>query len=512
MYPGQQARQRGDKTAVVLAGAGSGLTYSELNHRSTQLARALRRRGLGYGSTVAVVLENRVEWPEVLWGPLRSGMWVAPLNWHLGVDELRYLLTDSKADAVITSQARVAELGDVLDDIVARVLVMDRSDSCGEDYELTLAAEGTGALEDERLGARLLYSSGTTGRPKAIRQELVDLHPASAPVRLAGLVTRLGMDADSVFLNAAPAYHAAPFQFGLVVNELGGTLVHLAKFDAEAYLAAVQEHHVTHAQVVPTMLVRMLRLPEQVRRSYDLSSLSAVITSGAPCSAPLKQAVTDWLGPVVHEYYGASEGYGATHVGPREAAERPGTVGTAIAGTLHITDDGGAEVPPRQVGQVWFEGTAAFSYEGDELKSSQARNDRGWTTVGDLGWLDEGGFLYLTGRTGHTIISGGVNIYPQEIEDVLVTHPSVVDVAVIGVPDAEYGEAVKALVELVDGAGSSPDLTQELMELCRARLARFKAPKSIDVVARLPRLPSGKLNKTALRAPFWPDPAAEVHP
>jgi fatty-acyl-CoA synthase len=510
MYPGTQAAVRGGKTAVVLAGADVSLTYGELDRRSTQLALALRRRGLGYGSTVAVVLENRVEWPEVLWGPLRSGMWVAPLNWHLGADELRYLLTDSKAAAVITSQARVAEFGHVLEDVGACVLVMDLV--MGEDYEQALRAEGSMALEDERLGARLLYSSGTTGRPKGIRQELGDLHPAAAPPRLGGLVTRLGMDADTVFLNAAPAYHAAPFQFGLVVNELGGTLVHLPRFDAEAYLAAVERYRVTHAQVVPTMLVRMLRLPEHVRRAYDTSSLAAIVTSGAPCPPQLKQAIADWLGPVVHEYYGASEGYGSTHVGPREATARPGTVGTAVAGTLHVTDEAGVELPVRQIGRVWFEGTASFSYEGDELKSAQARDDRGWSTVGDLGWLDEDGFLYLTGRSGHTIISGGVNIYPQEIEDVLVSHPSVVDVAVIGVPDEEYGEAVKALVELVEGKVGSPVLERELLELCRTSLARFKAPKSIEVVTRLPRLPSGKLNKTALRAPFWPHPESKVNP
>ncbi|MGQ0467408.1 MAG: AMP-binding protein [Sporichthyaceae bacterium] len=492
MYPGSVARIHPDKPAVAVFGGGV-QTYGELDRRSGQLASALRLAGLGAGDTVAVVLETRLEWPEVVWAPLRSGMWVAPLNWHLGPDELAYLLADSGARALVTSPALLREMSDAAKGIET-VLVLD------EDYERLIAAQMPGRSDDDVLGARLLYSGGSTGRPKGIRAPLPNAHPNDAPPRLDGLVKRLGLDADSVFLNAAPCYHAAPFQFGLILTSIGATIVHLPRFDAEDYLAAIAEHRVTHAQVVPTMLVRLLRLPSEVRARYDLSSLQAVITSAAPCPAELKDQIAEWLGPVMHEYYGASEGYGVTHVGPAEAAARPGTVGLPIAGIMHVTDDDGVELSPRQVGTVWFEGTAAFSYSGDEEKTRRSRNDRGWSTVGDLGYLDEDGYLYLTGRAGYTIISGGVNIYPAEIEEALVAHPAVADVAVFGLPDPEYGEQVVAVVQL-----DSPATAADLIEHVRGRLARFKAPKRVEFVDVLPRLPSGKMNKAALRERYLTD-------
>ncbi len=491
MYPGTVARTHPDKVAVVVPGGGS-QTYGELDERSARLAAALRQAGLGPGDTVALVLENRLEWAEAVWAPLRSGMWIAPLNWHLGSDELAYLLQDSKARAVITSAARLREFGDVVTG-VETVLVLDA------DYEQSLAAVERQPYDDDRLGARLLYSSGSTGRPKGIRGTMLDTHPAEVPPRLGGLMEKLGFSADTVFLNAAPCYHAAPFVFTLNSSCLGATTVHLERFDAEAYLAAIAEHRVTHAQLVPTMLVRLLRLPEEVRTRYDLSSLRVLVTSGAPCAPELKTAIEVWLGPVLHEYYGASEGYGVTHVSPQEAAERPGTVGRPVHGTAHITDDEGTEMSPRQIGTVWFGGMPEFRYDGDEEKSRRSRNDRGWATVGDLGYVDEDGFLYLTGRAGHTIISGGVNIYPQEIEDALAAHPAVVDVAVFGLPDVEYGERVTAVVQLDPSAVPGDAMAGELVEHVRGRLARFKAPRQVEFLEELPRLPSGKLNKTALR-------------
>jgi fatty-acyl-CoA synthase len=482
------AREHPDKLAVAIPGGGT-QTYRELDQRSARLAAALTRAGLEPGDTVAIVLENRLEWIEAVWGPLRSGRWVAPLNWHLGPDELAYLLSDSRARALITSAARVREFGDVIASM-DNVFVLD------DDYEDRLAAVERQPVEADRLGARLLYSSGSTGRPKGIRAAMPDRHPADVPPRLGGLMEKLSFDSDVVFLNAAPCYHAAPFVFTLNASCLGATTVHLERFDAEQYLAAIEAHRVTHAQAVPTMFVRLLRLPAEVRARYDLSSLRMMISSGAPCAPALKAAMADWLGPVMHEYYGASEGYGVTHVGPQEAAERPGTVGRPVHGTAHITDDDGNELKPRQIGTVWFDGMPAFSCDGDEEKSRRARNDRGWATVGDIGYLDEDGYLYLTGRTGHTIISGGVNIYPQEIEDVLLTHPGVVDVAVFGLPDVEYGERVTAVVQADPALSPSVD---DLVDHVRAKLARFKAPRQVEFVDELPRLPSGKLNKNALR-------------
>ncbi|HEX3611479.1 MAG TPA: AMP-binding protein [Sporichthyaceae bacterium] len=492
MYPGTFADTAAGRPAVILHGGGQ-QTFAELDARSTRLARLLASAGLGPADTVALVLENRLEWGEAVWAPLRSGMWVAPLNWHLGAAELEYLVRDSRASALITSAARVAEFGSVGD--VPHVFVLDEPA-----YEAALAVQSSDRREGEILGARLLYSSGSTGRPKGIRQPLPNVHPADSPPRLGGLVERLELDAGAVFLNAAPCYHAAPFQFSLICSSIGATMVHLARFDAQTYLEAIATHRVTHAQVVPTMLVRLLRLPADVRAAYDLSSLRVLVTSGAPCPQELKAAVAAWLGPVVHEYYGASEGYGQTHVSPTEAAQRPGTVGRAIGGQLHVTDDDGAELTPGQVGTVWFSGTAQFEYDGDAEKSRESRNERGWTTVGDLGRLDAQGYLFLTGRRGHTIISGGVNIYPQEVEDALMVHPDVFDVAVVGVPDPEWGEAVHALVQLCVGIQVGPKTAAGLVEHVRERLARFKAPRTIDFVDDLPRLPSGKLNRPALRA------------
>ena len=498
MHPGQQARSRAGELAVTMADGVDRRTYGELEERIRRTVRALRRRGLTRGSTVAVILENRVEWPELLWAPLRSGMWVAPLNWHLRPAELADVLSGSGAAAVITSAARLRDLAPAIAGRSTVLLVLDHAGGPGEDLEAALAAESAAPLSDEQSGARLLYSSGTTGRPKGIRQPLPDHHPDDAPPRLAPLVQRLGMDEHTVFLNAAPAYHAAPFQFGLATQEIGGTLVHLERFDPVSYLEAIATHRVTHAQLVPTMLVRLLRLPPEVRAAHDLSSLRAVVTSGAPCSPARKAAATEWLGPVVHEYYGASEGYGVTYVAPDEAADRPGTVGRPLVGTLHIADTDGNELPAGEIGRVWFEGTPAFTYEGDVEAERGPSDARGWTTIGDLGRLDADGYLYLTGREGNMIISGGVNIYPQEIAETLLAHPEVADAAVLGIPDEEYGHIVGAIVEPAPGVAADATLEERLDRWCRANLASFKLPRRY-LFARVPRLESGKVDERGLR-------------
>ena len=497
MYPAVHAQTRPDHPALVMSD-GPRTTYRELERSSRRLARLLRELGAARGDTLAIVLENRLEWATAMWAGMRIGLYVAPLNRHLTATELGYVLGDCAPAAIVTSRrcAPAVEEAVAIAGLRTSILV-------AEELDARLRVVDGAPLADERLGARMLYSSGTTGRPKGIRQPLRDLHPADAPPRLGPLVERMGIDEQAVFLSPAPTYHAAPFTFLLIVQMLGGTVVSLPRFDAEDLLRVVEEHGVTHLQVVPTMLRRLLRLPEEVRARHDLSSLRVVVTSGAPCARELKAEALAWLGPIVHEYYGASEGYGQTHVSPQEALERPGTVGRALKGEIHVTDADGVELPPGEVGRIWFAGTDPVRYHGDEEKSRRARNDRCWTTIGDLGHVDEDGFLFLAGRESHTIISGGVNVYPAEVEEVLEAHPAVADVAVIGVPDDDLGEAVRAVVQLRDGAVESPELADELVAWCRERLAGFKRPRGVDVVASLPRTPTGKLLKDEVRRPYW---------
>jgi long-chain acyl-CoA synthetase len=506
MYPGVHAQTRSEHRALVMAD-GTSITYGELDRRSTRLAHALRARGLRAGGTLAIVMENRVEWAEAMWAGMRSGVHVAPLNSHLTAGELSYLLADSGAAAVITSERCEDAVADALAQAGTGAAALAAGGRRLDDLDAAITGAPDGPLADERLGARMLYSSGTTGRPKGIRQPLKDVHPADAPPRLGPLMDRLEMTPDVVFLSPAPNYHAAPFTFMLVVQMLGGTVVSMPRFDAVEVLRLIERERVTHAQFVPTMLTRLDRLDAAEREGHDLSSLRVAMTSGAPCPPALKERILDWWGPVLHEYYGASEGYGQTHVSPHEARERPGTVGRAVAGTIHITDDEGTELPVGEVGRVWFDGTAPVAYHGDAAKSAAARHPRGWSTVGDIGRLDADGFLFLAGRESHTIISGGVNVYPQEIEDVLGAHPHVADVAVIGVPDDDLGEKVIAVVVTEPDAPPAEELDDALVALCRERLAGFKRPKRFDHVEALPRTPTGKLLKDEVRRAYWPAPA-----
>ncbi|PKK14022.1 AMP-binding protein [Thermomonospora sp. CIF 1] len=500
MYPAKIAQRHPDAQAYVMAGSGDSLTYGELEARSNQLAHFLRAHGVRRGGPLVIVMENRIEWPVVVAAGMRTGLYVTPINWHLTVTELTALLAESlggEAPGAVVTSARCAQaVADVLD----RLGCGDRITALSVDdpppgftaFEEALAGRPTTPVPDERLGARVLYSGGTTGRPKAFRQRLLDVHPADAPARHGALAKKLELGADAVFLSPAPNYHAAPFTFQLMVLSLGGTVVCLERFDAEAALAAIDRYRVTHSQWVPTMLVRLLRLPDDVKARYRLRDHRVAVTSGAPCSAELKEDVMRWWGPILHEYYGASEGYGHTYVSPQDALTHPGTVGKPLSGRVHITDEQGTVLPPGQIGKVWFEPEASTAYRNDG--DGEPVHRHGWRTVGDLGWLDEEGFLYLSGRESHTIISGGVNIYPIEIENVLSAHPRVLDAAVIGTPDPEFGEKVTAVVET-----SGEVSAEELIEWCRERLARFKAPKEVLFVDRLPRLPTGKLNKNSLR-------------
>jgi fatty-acyl-CoA synthase len=352
----------------------------------------------------------------------------------------------------------------------------------------------------------MLYSSGTTGRPKGIKPRLLPIQVDEPGDSIAGLMAHgFGFTDNDIYLSPAPVYHAAPLKWCAGVHALGGTVVIMERFDAEAALAAIERFGVTATQMVPTMFVRLLQLPDATRAAYGTSSLRLAVHAAAPCPPDVKDAMIAWWGPILTEYYGATEGHGITLIDTAEWRTKRGSVGKAALGVIHVCDDGGAEVPTGQPGVIYFERDApAFIYHNDPEKTAESRHPGhdNWATVGDIGYLDEDGYLFLTDRKAFMIISGGVNIYPQEVENVLTLHPEIFDVAVIGVPHVEMGQEVKAVVQLRDGVAPSEELAEELVDYVRERLAHFKAPRSVDFVDELPRSATGKLVKRTLQARY----------
>ncbi|HEY8527593.1 MAG TPA: acyl-CoA synthetase [Acidimicrobiales bacterium] len=505
LTPSWHAARTPDAPAIIMGSSGETVTYAQLEDRSSRLARALRDRGLGEGDHIAILMENNRQFLEVAWAAQRSGLYYTAINSHLRPAEVQHVLDDCGARALVASRA-VAEVVAGLDLSRLDVRVADAGDLPGFDrYGDVLAATAPGPLPGEREGRDMLYSSGTTGRPKGVRKELPGTpfgDPSAAPVQIAQGIVALGVGPGAVYLSPAPLYHAAPLVYSMSMHRTGATVVVMERFDARACLELIERHRVTHAQFVPTMFVRMLRLPEEERRRYDLSSLRFAVHAAAPCPIPVKRQMIDWWGPIVHEYYAGTEDIGSTFITAEEWLAHPGSVGRP-RDECHIVGEDGEELPPGQPGLVYFAGGRPFEYHNDPHKTASITNERGWRTLGDIGYLDEDGYLYLTDRQAHMIISGGVNIYPQEAENVLAGHPAVADVAVIGVPDDEMGEAVKAVVEPVDPAAAGPELEAELLERCRAALATYKCPRTVDFVDSLPRDPNGKLYKRVLRERYW---------
>jgi long-chain acyl-CoA synthetase len=507
MFPGVHAVAAPGRPAIIMAGSGRTLTYAELDENSARLASALHELGLREGDVIALLSDNTPEAFEVFWAALRSGLYVTAINWHLAAAEVQYILADSGARALFVSagvrELAVAVAADV-PELSARYAFGGQVDGYGS-YTGLLAAAGP-RLTDQPRGSELLYSSGTTGRPKGIkphRQPIQVDQPGDAVTAL--LQQAFKVTSDDVYLSPAPIYHAAPLKWSAAVHALGGTVVLMERFDAEASLAAIERYRVTVTQMVPTMFVRMLQLPEGIRSSRDISSLRLAVHAGAPCPPDVKDAMIDWWGPILVEYYGSTEGHGVSIITAQEAKTKRGSVGKAALGVVHICDDDGAELAAGEVGLIYFErDVAAFSYHNDPEKTADARHPahETWSTVGDLGYLDDEGYLFLTDRKSFMIISGGVNIYPQEIENVLTMHPMIFDVAVIGVPDPEMGEQVKAVVQLRDGVEPSDELAADLISHVRDRVAHFKAPRSVDFVDELPRSATGKLVKRTLQARY----------
>ncbi|MDV2478441.1 acyl-CoA synthetase [Rhodococcus zopfii] len=508
MYPAVHAAVTPDKPAVILAGTDQRLTYAELETRSCRLANAFRDAGLVEGDIVAVLSTNAIEIFEVYWACLRSGLYLTPINSHLAVPEVAYVVDDCDAKVLIIS----ADLAGIATEIVGSVPKVGTFLAYGGtvpgygDYHAFLASGSDAVPEDQPRGADMLYSSGTTGRPKGVKPALPDRQvgePGDPYVAVFG--GGYAMGPDSVYLSPAPLYHAAPLRFGMVIQSLGGTVITTRKFDPEQCLSIIDEHHVTHSQWVPTHFVRLLRLPKEIRDSYDVTSQTHAIHAAAPCPVEVKREMMAWFGPILHEYYASTEANGVTMIGPDEWAAKPGSVGRAKLGVIHVCNDSGTEVPSGDTGLVYFEREAMpFVYHGDPEKTSGAQHPShpNWSTCGDIGFVDEEGFLFLRDRKAFTIISGGVNIYPQEIEDCLALHPDVFDVAVVGIPDPEFGESVLAVIQPAPGVVAGPEVEDRLIQHLRASVAGYKVPRRIEFTETLPRTPTGKLVKRVLQEQY----------
>ncbi len=509
MYPGDHVGIRPDHPAVVMASTGEVVTYAEMDEEANRLSQVFHDMGLRPGDHVAFCMENHPRYLSICWGATYAGLIYTPLSSRLTTEEMAYIINNCGAKAFITSpykSGQAVELVDQMPGVEARLMIDSTIDGY-DSYEEAIAAASPEPLPNRIAGFDMLYSSGTTGRPKGVLPESEPTPLEEAATGVAGLTQLLfGATADTVYLSPAPLYHAAPLRFCLAINAVGGTVVVMEHFDAEDYLRLVDQHQATFSQVVPTMFVRMLKLPEETRARYDVSSLNAVVHAAAPCPVEVKRGIIDWWGPVVHEYYAGTEGNGFVYCNSEQWLAHPGTVGTALVGQIHIVSEAGEDLPVGEEGTIYFEGGGVFEYHGDDEKTAESRLANGWSTLGDVGRVDDDGFLYLTDRKSYMIISGGVNIYPQETENVLTMHPEVHDVAVIGVPNEDFGEEVKAIVqptEMPADDEAARVLAQTLIVYCRDHLADVKCPRSVDFRHELPRHPTGKLYKRLLRDEYW---------
>jgi len=512
-HPSIHARAHPDKIAYQMAGTGKAITYRELDELSNQGAHLFRALGLKAGDHIALLMENRLAFMEICWAAQRSGLYYTAISRYLTQDEIAYIVKDCGAKVVITSPKCAEQMKGLVTGAPGEpaFFMVDEPLPGFRSWDKEAAAQPAIPIADQVAGYDMLYSSGTTGRPKGVKRPF-----AAKPIdeldpfirTLAG--DMCGMDERTIYLSPAPLYHAAPLRFNMAAIVLGGTSVIMESFDAEASLKLIEKHKVTHVQVVPTMFVRMLKLPDDVRKRYDVSSLKSAIHAAAPCPVDVKAKMIEWWGPILIEYYAGSEGNGVTVCNSQQWLAHRGSVGRAVLGKIKILDENDAEAPTGEIGVVYFADGVAFSYHNDPEKTKRAHNARGWSTLGDVGYVDADGFLYLTDRKSYTIISGGVNIYPQETEDVLITHPAVADVAVFGVPNEEMGEEVKAVVQPHDMTRAGKDLENELMQFCRKHLSPIKCPRSIDFETDLPRTPTGKLVKRHLRDRYWPKAQARA--
>lgn len=503
--PRYHAARTPDALAYRMCTSGESVTFAELEARANQGAHLLRTAGIGVGDHIAILMENRREFLEICFAADRAGAYYTTISTHLTQNEITYIVRDCAARVVIGSD----RFSGVLD-----ALRSEAGDTCAyymvgapaagfQDWSAAAAQQPETPIDDEMQGLDMLYSSGTTGRPKGIKWPLTREKPGDRTMLVDLLTTLFGYDKDTRYLCPAPLYHAAPLRHTMVTIKMGGSAYIMDRFDPAGALGIIQDERITHSQWVPTMFVRLLKLPEAIRQRFDLSSMRVALHAAAPCPVKVKHQMIAWWGPIITEYYAGTENNGFTFISTEEWLRHEGSVGRAKLGVLHICDETGAEVPIGEEGEVYFENGHQFAYHNDPEKTANATNAIGWTTLGDIGRLDAEGYLYLTDRKSFVIISGGVNIYPQETEDILLSHPSVLDAAVIGVPNEDLGEEVKAVVQLVPDDQGSPELEASLIAYCRQELSALKCPKSVDFRDKLPRSATGKLFKRTLREEYW---------
>lgn len=520
--PYQPRNMPQENIAFVMCATGEAVSFATLESRANQGAHLLRALGVNKGDHIAILMENRREFLEICFAADRSGIYYTTVSTHLTADEVSYILEDCSARLLISSPRfhdmirkfsadpqtpyRIFSVGDDIPGDLenGEQNTSQNTDPDFENWASQMAGFPSTPIEDESQGLDMLYSSGTTGRPKGIKWPLPESPPGASSMLIELLSSLFGYSKDTRYLSPAPLYHAAPLRHSMVTIKQGGTAYIMDRFDAETSLKLIETHKITHSQWVPTMFVRLLKLPKDVRDRYDVSSLEMAVHAAAPCPVDVKHQMIEWWGEIVHEYYAGTENNGFTALSCQEWLKKPGSVGSAKLGVIHICDEKGQELPIGEEGEIYFENGHPFSYHNDPEKTQSCTNNRGWTTLGDIGRIDEDGYLYLTDRKSFVIISGGVNIYPQETEDTLLGHSAVLDVAVIGVPSEDFGEEVKAIVQLAKDVPASSDLAQNLIDHCKERISALKCPKTVEFRDSLPRSATGKLYKRMLRAEYWP--------
>jgi long-chain acyl-CoA synthetase len=483
-------------------------TFGEVNAAANRIVRLLRQHGLKAGDAVALVCSNRAEFVDVLIATRRAGLRVTPVNWHLTADEIGYIISDCEAKAVFCERRITASAAAAAQAPNVRVKVAIGGPIDGFlDWDAALAGLDPSDIDDPVLGNQMMYTSGTTGRPKGV-------YRAQAVVPMQAIYAMRGYDHEtSAQLCAGPAYHAAPLAFDVGAAMGAGVPLHfIDKWDSEQVLKTISEQKVTHLHLVPIMFQRLLALPDDVKAKYDLSSVIYIVHGAAPCPPEVKAAMIDWFGPVLSEYYAGSEGGAGFVISSEEWLAKPGSVGKrpAMLGSK-ILDEAGNECPTGVAGGIYHQlpPGGGFTYYKDEAKTN-ANRVGDYFTMGDVGYFDEDGYLFLTGRNAETIISGGVNIYPQEVDNELIKHEAVADSSTVGVPHDEWGEQVKAVILLKDGYSPSDQLAQEILAFARSSLPGFKVPRSVDFVTELPRSEAGKIQRNKVRAPYWEGRARQI--
>ena len=510
LHPSFHAEQRPDQAAVIMSATGATVTYGELEAQSNQGAQLFRKLGLKRGDHVAFLMENHEAFFGLCWAAQRSGLYYTPMSCYLKESEVEYIINNCEAKVVVCSEAQVEKLQKILDkipNVKERYVVSDKSFDGLKSWADSVADLPTSPIEDQTEGREMLYSSGTTGQPKGVKFALSEqsgLAEAEEITRSVMLVQMLGITHETVGLATAPTYHSLGLGFCMGAHRMGCTVVVMEKFDAEGALALIEKYKVGYSQWVPTMFVRLMKLPQEVRDKYDVSSMQMAIHGAAACPKEVKEQIINWWGPVLWEFYSGSERNGIFMIGSDEWMAHKGSVGRCVDAQVHIVDEEtGKELPPGEVGAIYCSKGEVFEYHGDADKTDSVTLNGDWTTIGDVGYLDEEGFLYLTDRKSYMIISGGVNVYPQETEDCLILHPKVADAAVFGVPNEDLGEEVKAVVQLEDHSTAGPEMEKELIDYCLEKISKIKCPKSIDFEESLPREETGKLKKRLLKDRYW---------